>query len=618
LRPLVKILKDKCKVSYSCVRVCPVNAIKVTSEEEAPVILPERCIGCGDCIASCTPDAIVYRDAKEETKDLLKSGKDVAALIAPSISSEFNDITDYRKFVQMVKALGFIFVHEVSFGVDLVAQEYSGLINDFKGKYYLTANCPVVVDYIEKYHPGLLENLAPVVSPMIATAGLVKKKHGGDIKIVYIGPCIANKDEAHLYESDRKVDAVLTFVELRELFKELNITESTLEFSDFDGPSGSKGNLYPISNGFLEAAGLEGGLLEGNIITASGKENMLEAIREFENEGTNIKSHFNLFYCDGCMMGPGTSPNGKKYKRRTLVTNYAKKRLKGFDFDTWKKEVDENTLVSKKRSFRENDHRLKIPSEEKIQEILKLLEIKSKDDELGCAACGYNSCREFAIAVASELATPEMCYTFALKNKQNYIKTLKITNEQLAQTQEALKESEKFARLGQETANEASTIVNLMLQKIPTAVVIVDKGLKIIQSNESFIKLIGEEAREINEVIPGLVGADLKTLLPHVFYNLFSYVLNSNEDMVNRDVNYEGNLFNVSVFIIKRNKIVGAVIRDMSDPEVQKEEVINRVSDVIDKNLELVQKIGFLLGEGASETEKMLNSIIQSYKSTKK
>jgi transcriptional regulator with PAS, ATPase and Fis domain len=201
-----------------------------------------------------------------------------------------------------------------------------------------------------------------------------------------------------------------------------------------------------------------------------------------------------------------------------------------------------------------------------------------------------------------------------LKNRQEYIKTLRATNEKLAKTQEALKESEKKARAEQDAAQEASDTITTMLKKLPSAVVIIDKKMKVVQSNQSFIDLLGDDALEINEIIPGLVGADLKTLLPYNIHNLFTYVIQNNDDILNRDIHYKESLLNISVFTIKKNSIVGAVIRDLYAPEVRKEEVIKRVTDVIDKNLAMVQKIGFLLGEGASETEQMLNSIIQAYK----
>ena len=142
----------------------------------------------------------------------------------------------------------------------------------------------------------------------------------------------------------------------------------------------------------------------------------------------------------------------------------------------------------------------------------------------------------------------------------------------------------------------------------------VDKNLKITQSNTTFIEMLGEEAKAIDEVIPGLKGADLKTLIPFNIYNLFSNVFSNKENILNRDIHIDDKLLNLSVFTLRKDKVVGAVFRDMYSPEVRKEEVLKRVSDVIDKNLAMVQKIGFLLGEGASETEQMLNSIIELYK----
>jgi len=155
--PLLTILHEKCIKCFACVRICPVKAIKVDVETELPSILPERCIGCGSCYRVCSPVAIRYRSSVEETKGLLQSGEKVAAICDPTISGEFADITDYRKFVEMIRRLGFEFVNEVSFGVDLVAREYRRLFEDFQGKYYLAANCPAVVAFIEKFYPDLID-----------------------------------------------------------------------------------------------------------------------------------------------------------------------------------------------------------------------------------------------------------------------------------------------------------------------------------------------------------------------------------------------------------------------------------------------------------------------------
>lgn len=616
--PIVEILKDKCNLNYSCVRVCPVNAIEVKVNRDYARVIPERCIGCGSCTSVCPENAIRFRDSKEETKKILRSKDQKVAIVAPSISGEFHDITDYRKFVQMIKHLGFDYVNEVSFGADIIALKYAELFKNFKGKYYISTACPVVVSHVQKFQPELIENLAPLVSPMVATAKIARNLYGEDIKVVYIGPCIESKNEALLDKGAGKIDAVLTFIELRELFNELKIHESTLEYSEFDPPIGYKGSLFPIANGLLQAADISEDLLEGNVITAEGKNNMLNATKQINEEIDTIKKHFNLYYCEGCLMGPGTSRDGKKFIRHTRVTEYAKKRLKKFDISKWEKEIKKYWNLDYSKTFFNDDQRIETPSEEKIQEVLKAIGKENKDPNLGCNACGYNTCRDFAIAVSKGLAKVDMCLTFSLRNRHDYIKALKTTNEKLAQTQNALKESEKVARKEKEAAQEASDIINNMLQKLPTGVVIIDQNLKIIQSNNSFIDLLGEEADAINEVIPGLTGADLKTLLPFNIYNLFNHVFSTNENILNRDIHLDEKLLNLSIFTIRKNKIVGAVFRDMYAPEVRKEEVIKRVTEVIDKNLAMVQNIGFLLGEGASETEQMLNSIIELYKSFKK
>lgn len=617
--PLINIDNNKCQICYACVRACPVNAIQVKVNQEAPVVDNNRCIGCGSCLKVCAPLAITYRESMSETIQLLKSGSKTAAIIAPSISGEFQDITDYRKFVRMIRELGFTYVNEVSFGVDLVAEQYKELFTHFMGRYYISANCPPIVALIEKYYPGLIDNLAPIVSPMVASAQLVRQLYGEDTKVIYIGPCIGAKDEALRYTGHSKVDAVLTFVELRQMFTQYQIKESTVEYSDFDPPIGYKGSLYAVSNGILQAAGLSEDLMNGNIITAEGKDNVVEAIREFDSSIDFIRKHFNLFYCEGCLMGPGTSLGGKKYARKTLVTDYANKKLKDFDIDTWHSACQKHIgLTDFKATFQIDDQRIEQPSEEKIEEVLKVLGKQDADEKLACGGCGYDSCRDFATAVAKGLTKTDMCVAYSMRSKHDFIQTLKLTNQKLARTQEALLESESKARQDQQVAQEALERTSSMLQKLPSAVVIVDENLKIIESNQSFIHTLGEDAAEINEIIPGLIGADLKTLLPFQFYKLFTAVLSNNENVVNRDVHLGERLLNVSVFSIKKGKIAGAVLRDMYLPEVRKEEVINRVTEVIDENLDLVQKIAFLLGEGAAKTERMLNSIIESHKASKK
>lgn len=609
---MLKIDQEKCTACYACVRACPVNAIKVQPDQPKPFILADRCIGCGNCHAACSENAIEIRDSKEELKKILKSKQQVAAIVDPAIAGEFPDITDYRKFVSMLKILGFNIIQEVAFGVELVAKQYKDLITNSKGKYYLFTNCPVSVMYIEKYKPGLIKNMAPIMPPCVATARIVRKKHGEDVKVAYISPLIASKEEAIRLSTDEPIDVVLTFLELRELFREFKIDEKNLEYSEFDEPIAYKGSLFPLSSGILEAADIDQQVLTSKVITVEG-DLIFDAIEEFEENIAFIKSHFNIFYKE-FIMGRGTSPGGKKFLRRSQLIKYLNKREPAYKASDHKKVLLEYKDIDLSRKFQNDDQRLPDPSREKVLRILEELN-HTEEAEKGCGACGYPSCNDFAVAIAQGLAVPEMCTSYAARSNKDHIQSLKISNEKLAQAKEALKESEQIAQREKEVAREASEITRTMLQKLPSGVVILDETLKIHQANQSFIELLGDDAKEINEVIPGLTGADLKKFLPYNIYNLFTYVLSNNENITNRDIIFNESQYSLSVFVIRKEKIVGAVIRDLSSPEVQKEEIVKRLTDVVDKNLSLVQQIAFVLGDGASETEKMLNSIIESYKS---
>jgi nitrogen fixation/metabolism regulation signal transduction histidine kinase len=243
---------------------------------------------------------------------------------------------------------------------------------------------------------------------------------------------------------------------------------------------------------------------------------------------------------------------------------------------------------------------------------------KKVDETAACNACGFRSCRDFAKSISQGLSKPEMCLNYSLTNKQEYIKTLKNNNDKLRKQQESLLKNEKQLREEHQKVKQRSETTSALLQNLPSAAVIVDENLKVIESNQSFVKVLGEDAEMINEVIPGLVGADLKTLLPFSIYNLFNYVLEHDESITGKDVTHDERLLNVSIYSLKSKKIVGGVFRDMYVAEVRQEEIINRVGEVIDENLKMVQKIAFSLGEGASTTEKMLNSIIDTYKKKKK
>ncbi len=612
---IIWVEPEDCILCYACVRECPVRAIEVRPNVDHVSIISDRCIACGSCYAICPTRAIRISSDLELVRLALESGKTCYAIIDPSISAEFPDITDYRNFVGMIRALGFKGVFDMSFAVDLSAQAHANIFTDFRGKYRISAKCPSVISFIRKYYPELTDNLVPMPIPAIIMAEIIRKKNPGDSMVALINPCLASRLEIRSAETASPVDVQITFPELRELFTLKKISENSVEFSEFDPPNGRAGSLFPISAGLMQAAGQFENLLDSNFLSEDGRQNMLEAVDEFAKT-YDIRKHLDLFYCEGCIMGPGMSASGHKFRRRTLVTEYARKRTGLTGKDEWTREISSCPLADFSRTFTPESQILPEPDESEINDILTLIGKTGNDDiDRGCQACGYRSCRDFAVSVAQGLAKAEMCHLYGTKNRQEYIRSLKTSNDQLAKAQKALQESEKLAREEKEMTREYSETLSALLQKIPSGVVIVNENLRIIQSNHAFIEILGDEAKTIDEVIPGLKGADLKTMLPPQMISLFSHALQHNQEVLHKDIQMESRMLNLSVFPIKKGNTLGAILRDLSLPEVQKEEVIKKVTEVIDKNLEMVQKIGFLLGEGASDTEKMLNSIIKYYRS---
>ncbi|MCK5821782.1 MAG: 4Fe-4S binding protein, partial [Bacteroidales bacterium] len=510
---ILTVKPEDCTLCYACVRVCPARAIEIQSNANAVRIIPERCTACGSCYEVCPTEAIYFDSELDRVEFFLNTETISVALVDPSISAEFPDITDYRHFIGMIKALGFDYVNDISFGVDLIAREYAKTFGEFKGKYFISSKCPAVVYQITKYYSNLTDNMVPILSPVAATAAVARKKYGQGINVVAISPCLASKLEQRDQVNESKIDAHITFSELRKLFNRREITENLVEFEEFDSPVGRKGSLFPLTSGLMQASGQKEDLLSSNFHSSSGRNNMLDAIDEFAltNE---IRKHLDLFYCEGCIMGPGMSPGGRKYMRQTLVKEYTHKRLGVTDEKQWLKDLESFSDIDLSRTFKPDNQRFPAPPEKKIKETLEI--IGKQDTDLvdrGCAACGYKTCTDFAIAVAHGLAKVDMCHSYGSQNRQEYIQSLQTTNKQLAETKQALEKSEKAAKEEKQTVQDFSDTISAVMQKIPSGVVIVDAQLKVIQANQVLIDILGEEAQRIHEIIPGLQGAEIKSLL---------------------------------------------------------------------------------------------------------
>ncbi|MCF8229742.1 MAG: 4Fe-4S binding protein [Bacteroidales bacterium] len=523
-KQLVFTEKDKCRVCYTCVRECPVKAIKITDGQAE--VIHERCIACGNCVKVCSQGAKVFLGTTDAVYELLNSRNKVAAIIAPSFPAEFSDLGDYMVLVGMLRRLGFDYVNEVAFGADLVSREYKKLLKKNE-KPYISSDCPAIVNYIRHYHTKLVENLSPLASPMVATTRVLKKKLGDAVKVVFIGPCIAKKAESN------EVDVALTFKELRSMFEANNITPGSVDSSDFDPPHAGKGSIFPISRGLLQNMGISEDITEGNVIVAAGRANFREAVNEFENNNLNSK-HLELLCCDGCVMGPGMSSEGKKYGRRARITEFARQKLERLDEKQWQKEMDEYADVDMSQEFEAAERAIGTPTEEDIAEVLKSMGKSNPTDYLNCGACGYDTCREHAIAIIQGLAESEMCLPLTIERLHNSIDKLNLSSQELANAKLALKQSEKLAHMGQLSAGIAHELNN------PLGVITMYSNILKDESNEGDpiredLKLIVEQADRCKKIVGGLLNFARQKQVNYQETDIVEFVQHSTDTIINEN-----------------------------------------------------------------------------------
>ncbi|HOW21489.1 MAG TPA: [Fe-Fe] hydrogenase large subunit C-terminal domain-containing protein [Tenuifilaceae bacterium] len=495
-RKLVYTIKELCRVCYTCVRECPAKAIRIINGQAE--VIAERCIGCGNCVKVCSQDAKVYLQTRMEVRDLLQSEDKVAALVAPSFPAEFSEIDDYRKFVGMLRQLGFSYVFEVAFGADLVARRYKELLEDRSGKGYISSDCPAIVTYIRYYHPDLTEYLAPVVSPMIAISRVVRKKLGNGVRLVFIGPCIAKKAETD------EVDEALTFRELRGMLEYAGVTPEAATPSEFDLPRAGRGAIFPVSRGLIQTVRVNEDLVEGNVTVAEGRMGFQEAIKEWEIgnlKGQNLE----LLCCDGCIMGPGMSPGGKRFERKTQISRYARQKLSELEHDEWLYSMNEFRDIDVSRSFQRDDRRMPIPSDDQINRVLASMGKFSPRDQLNCGACGYETCVEHAIAIIDGLAEVEMCLPYAIEELHISVDNLAISNEKLAKMQQALKQSEKLAHMGQLSAGIAHELNNPLGVVLMYSNILMDE-CKPDDPLRKDLELIATQAERCKKIVGGLLN----------------------------------------------------------------------------------------------------------------
>lgn len=543
--PIIYTIKEKCKTCYTCVRECPAKAISIISGQAE--VIENRCIHCGNCFKVCSQNAKQIQSGITNVENLISSGDPVVAIVAPSFPAEFTEL-DYRNVVGAIKMLGFKYVNEVGFGADLVAKAYKDLLNTNNKVSYIATSCPAIVSYVEKYFPHLIPQLAPIVSPMIATARILRKVHDdkNNLKIVFIGPCIAKKSEILREDSKNDVNEVLSFLELRELFVKNQIIISKSNPSEFDPPLAGVGGLFAVSGGALEASEVKESLIEENVIRADGRDNFIEAIKEF-NKGYLSTKLLETLSCKGCILGPGISNNVPLYERRHLVSKYVRNSLKKLDKAEWQHNIQKFEDIDLSRKFSIDEQMLTLPSEEQIKAVLASLDKLNKEDELNCGACGYDTCREHAIAILTGFAESEMCLPNSIDKLKKTITDLENSYEELKNVKKTLANREKLASMGQLSAGIAHELNNPLGVILMYSHMILEEAGNDESVKEDF-KTIVNHAERCKKIVSGLLNFSRQSKLVKTSVNL--------SDLCKNCIEYVSIPDNIEIKLVKDTEII--------------------------------------------------------------
>jgi signal transduction histidine kinase/Fe-S-cluster-containing hydrogenase component 2 len=523
---IVSTIPERCKRCYSCIRECPAKAIRV--EGGQAMVIQERCIACGNCVRVCSQKAKKIADCVPRVESMLRDSSKVVACLAPSFPAAFHPVSPL-KVVTALRQLGFDEVWEVSLGAELVGRAYAKLVRqrDRSSPYVIASACPAIVSYIEKHMPRLVSALAPIVSPMIATARAIRKLRATDTQVVFIGPCLAKKHEHMDPKVGGEIDAVLTFTDLARMFEASGIDLTGQHESAFDNPPCHMGRAFPLSGGLLKTAGMRDDILDNDIVVTEGKERVLAALEEVDTgystmlayatsmppmlrsieEADERHSHARLFdvlFCEGCISGPMIPGNESLFLRKQVVTRFVNEQARRCGLVEVEVALREFRDLDLSRRFTPVALELENPTEEQISDVLHVMRKHVPADNLDCGACGYKTCREKAIAVVQGLAEPEMCLPYLVDELEETCDQLRISGDELAKAQRRLIMTEKLASMGQLSAGVAHEINN------PLGVVLIYshmllRGLREHDPQREDLEVIVREATRCRDIVRGLL-----------------------------------------------------------------------------------------------------------------
>ena len=286
----------------------------------------------------------------------------------------------------------------------------------------ISTACPVIVNLINLYYPELRDNMTSAASPMIVHGRYLKEKYGPQTGVIFIGPCIAKKGEVLEEAEDHAIDCALTFEELDEWMKREEDNYSSTRDDSADPPDdfleirSEKASLYPLDGGMIQTLRQE--MTGRRSYHVSGIYRVRETLDEILlslNDGED--AFFELLSCaGGCINGPARSGDQSYYRKTAILYDKLENRHPFSGGET--------PLVyhDYRRSGSLEQPRF---SEEEIEAALIGLDKRNPpDDRLNCGGCGYNSCRDFAIAKLQGKAEKEMCAGNMRKQAQKKVNAL--------------------------------------------------------------------------------------------------------------------------------------------------------------------------------------------------
>lgn len=546
--------KSNCKNCYKCIRHCPVKSIRFSGNQA--YIIGNECIMCGQCFVVCPQDAKQIVDETEKVKVLLQSGDPVVVSLAPSFIANYEGV-GIGAMREALKQLGFYDVEETAIGATLVKNEYERMIEEKTHDIIISSCCHSVNLLIQKYFPAELPYLADVLSPMQAHCKDIKRRIP-NAKTVFIGPCVAKKDEAQYYEGI--VDAVLTFDELTNWLKAQNIELKP----EMDQDENSRARFFPTTGGILKTMNTEN--TGYTYMAIDGTENCIAALHDIERGGMH-GCFIEMSACSGSCVG---GPVMEKF-HRSPVRDYASVSKFAGEKDF---EVDSPDPLTMKKNFTFIERKLQQPSEAEIRDTLRQMGKMKPSDELNCGSCGYNTCREKAVAILQGKAEISMCLPY-LKDK-------------------------------------AESFSDTIVRNTPNGLIVLNEKLEVQQINQAALKIIN--VRNASVVLGDQV---VRILDPTDFLN----VLNSGRSIHNKRTylaEYE-KYVEESILYDKEYRLLVCILRDVTEEENQRErkekishQTVEIADRVVDNQMRIVQEIASLLGETAAETKIALTKLKES------